>query len=85
MAKLLDPFRFLVICLAGRLSQRHLQAMDYLRVEIRGAGDERKGRCSRLDGPESAWTILAMCHRLIGGNPDSEWLRVLPLEELRLE
>jgi len=35
MAKLLDPFRFLVVCLAGRLSQRHLQAIDYLRKENR--------------------------------------------------
>jgi hypothetical protein len=35
MAKLLDPFRFLVVCLAGRLSQRHLQAIDYLHEEKR--------------------------------------------------
>src|SRR5208283_5081945 len=35
MAKLLDPLRFLVICLAGRLSQRHLQAIDYLCEENR--------------------------------------------------
>jgi hypothetical protein len=34
MAKLLDPFRFLVICLAGRSSQRHLQAIDYLQLAL---------------------------------------------------
>jgi putative transposase len=33
MAKLLDPFRFLMISLAGWMNQHHLQAIDYLREE----------------------------------------------------
>ena len=48
MAKLLDPFRFLVICLAGRLSQRHLQAIDYLREENRVLREQLGDRRLRL-------------------------------------
>jgi hypothetical protein len=33
MAKLMDPFRFLMISLAGWMNQHHLQAIDYLREE----------------------------------------------------
>ena len=35
MARLLDPFRFLLLSLAGWMSQRHLQAIDYLREQNR--------------------------------------------------
>jgi hypothetical protein len=48
MAKLLDPFRFLVIRLAGRLSQRHLQAIDYLRGENRVLREQLGDRRLRL-------------------------------------
>jgi hypothetical protein len=35
MAKLLDPFRFLLTSLAGWMNQHHLKAIDHLREENR--------------------------------------------------
>src|SRR5436305_13767339 len=35
MSRLLDPFQFLVIAIAGWMNQRQLQAIEYLREENR--------------------------------------------------
>jgi hypothetical protein len=35
MSRLLDPFRFVVIAVAGWMNQRQLKAIDYLREENR--------------------------------------------------
>jgi hypothetical protein len=35
MPRFLDPLRFVLISVAGWMSQRHLQAIDYLREENR--------------------------------------------------
>src|SRR5574340_428340 len=48
MAKLLDPFRFLVISLAGWMNQCHLQAIDYLREENRVLREQLGDRRLRL-------------------------------------
>jgi hypothetical protein len=62
MAKLLDPFRLLVICLAGRLSQRHLQAIDYLREENRVLREQVGDRRLRLvDTSISPLTAVQLC------------------------
>ena len=48
MAKLLDPFRFLMISLAGWMNQYHLQAIDYLREENRVLREQLGDRRLRL-------------------------------------
>ena len=48
MAKLLDPFRFLLTSLAGWMNQHHLQAIDYLREENRVLREQLGGRRLRL-------------------------------------
>ena len=35
MSRILDPFRFILIAVAGWMNQRQLQAIDYLREENR--------------------------------------------------
>ncbi len=35
MSKLLDPFRFLLVTVAGWMNQRQLQVIEYLREENR--------------------------------------------------
>src|SRR5215472_12588211 len=35
MPRALDPFRFVLVAVAGWMNQRHLQAIDYLREENR--------------------------------------------------
>jgi transposase InsO family protein len=48
MAKLLDPFRFLLVSLAGWMNQRHIQAIDYLREENRVLREQLGDRRLRL-------------------------------------
>ena len=48
MARLLDPFRFLLLSLAGWMNQRHLQAIDYLREENRVLREQLGDRRLRL-------------------------------------
>ena len=38
MSKLLDPFRFLLVAVAGWMNQRQLHVIDYLREENRLLG-----------------------------------------------
>ncbi len=48
MAKLLDPFRFLMISLAGWMNQHPLQAIDSLREENRVLREQLGDRRLRL-------------------------------------
>ena len=46
--KSLDPFRFLLIAVAGWMNQRQLQVIDYLREENRVLRDQQGGRRLRV-------------------------------------
>jgi putative transposase len=48
MSRALDPFRFLLIAVAGWMNQRQLQAMDYLREENRVLREQLGERRLRL-------------------------------------
>ena len=49
MAKVLDPFRFLLVSLAGWMNQRQLQIIDYLREENRVLREQLGGRRVRFN------------------------------------
>src|SRR6266566_8680124 len=48
MPRVLDPFRFLLIALAGWMNQHQLQMIDYLREENRVLREQLRGRRMRL-------------------------------------
>ncbi|HEY6272573.1 MAG TPA: hypothetical protein VIX19_11350 [Terriglobales bacterium] len=48
MSRVLDPFRFVLIAVAGWMNQRQLQAMDYLREENRVLREQLGERRLRL-------------------------------------
>ena len=49
MSKCLDPFRFLLISLAGWMNQRQLNAIEYLREENRVLREQLGGKRLRLN------------------------------------
>ena len=49
MPRVLDPFRFLLIAVAGWMNQRQLQMMDYLREENRVLREQLGDGQVRLD------------------------------------
>src|SRR5260370_19833018 len=49
MARVLDPFRFVVIAVAGWMNQRQLLVIEYLREENRVLREQLGGRCVRLN------------------------------------
>jgi len=49
MSGVLDPFRFVLIAVAGWMNQRQLQAIDYLREENRVLREQLGGRRLRLN------------------------------------
>src|SRR5437868_3465372 len=49
MARSLDPFRFVLIAVAGWMNQRQLQVIDYLREENRVLREQLGGRRLRLN------------------------------------
>ena len=49
MAKVLDPFRFLLISIAGWMNQRQRHMIDYLREENRVLREQLGGRRLRLN------------------------------------
>jgi putative transposase len=49
MPRVLDPFRFVLISVAGWMNQRHLQTIDYLREENRVLREHLGGRRLRLN------------------------------------
>ena len=48
MSRVLDPFRFVLIAVAGWMNQRQLQIIDYLRQENRVLREQLGGRQMRL-------------------------------------
>lgn len=48
MPRVLDPFRFVLISIAGWMNQCHLQTIDYLREENRVLREQLAGRRVRL-------------------------------------
>ena len=48
MPSVLDPFRFVLIAVAGWMNQRHLQTIDYLREENRVVREQLGRRRVRL-------------------------------------
>src|SRR6202171_518964 len=49
MSRTLDPFRFVLIAVAGWMNQRQQQAIDYLREENRGLREQLGQRRRRLN------------------------------------
>jgi putative transposase len=49
MSRVLDPFRFVLIAVAGWMNQRQLQIVDYLREENRVLREQLAGRRLRLN------------------------------------
>src|SRR6266849_7071240 len=49
MPRVLDPFRFVLIAVAGWMNQRELQIIDYLREENRVLREQLGGRRVRLN------------------------------------
>src|SRR5579872_214444 len=49
MLKAFDPFRFILVALAGWMNQRHIQMIDYLREENRVLREQLGGRRLRLN------------------------------------
>jgi hypothetical protein len=49
MSGVLDPFRFVLIAVAGWMNQRQLQVTDYLREENRVLREQLDGRRLRLN------------------------------------
>src|ERR1700719_3505772 len=49
MPRFLDPFRFVLIAVAGWMNQRQLQMIDYLREENRVLREQLGGRRMRLN------------------------------------
>jgi hypothetical protein len=49
MPRVLDPFRFLLLTLAGWMNQRQLLMIDYLREENRVLREQLSGRRLRLN------------------------------------
>jgi hypothetical protein len=49
MARLLDPFQFILITVAGWINQRQLHVIDYLREENRALREQLKERRLRLN------------------------------------
>src|ERR1700682_5567516 len=49
MPRVLDPFRFIVIAVAGWMNQRQLEIIDYLREENRVLREQLGGRRVRLN------------------------------------
>src|SRR5580704_7751588 len=49
MPRVLDPFRFMLIAVAGWMNQRQLQIIDYLREENRVLREQLTGRQVRLN------------------------------------
>src|SRR6266446_6139458 len=49
MSRVLDPFRFVLVAVAGWMNQRQLQVIDYLREENRVLREQLGGRRMRLN------------------------------------
>ena len=73
MFSALDPFRFILITIAGWMTQRQLHAIDYLREENRVLREQLGGRRLRLNDDQrrrlaakakGTKVSLDSCHRV---------------------
>ena len=65
MPRVLDPFRFVLIAIAGWMNQRQLQMIDYLREENRVLREQLGGRRLRLNDDSAVdWRLRpkGLCH-----------------------
>jgi hypothetical protein len=82
MSRLLDPFEFLVIAIAGWMNQRQLQAIEYLREENRILREQLGDRRVRFnDDQRRRLAVRAKClgRKLLAEvvspvTPDTLWL-----------
>ena len=63
MLKSLDPFRFVLIAVAGWMNQRQLQVIDYLREENRVLREQLGGRRLRLSDNQRRRLAAKLGHR----------------------
>jgi hypothetical protein len=68
MSRVLDPFRFVLIAVAGWMNQHQLQIIDYLRDENRVLREQLGGRRVRFNDDQRR-RLAAKAKRL--GRPDS--------------
>ncbi len=80
MARLLDPFRFLLTSLAGWMGQHHLQAIDYLREENRVLREQLGDR--RLKLTDEQRRRLAAKAKLLGRRVLAEVATIVAPETL---
>ena len=70
MPRVLDPFRFVLIAVAGWMNQRQLQIIDYLREENRVLREQLGGRRVRLNDDQRrrlAAKAKGLGRKLLGG------------------
>jgi hypothetical protein len=77
MSSILDPFRFLLIAVAGWMNQRQLHIIDYLREENRVLREQLGDRRLRLNDDQRR--RLAVKARRLGRKLWQRW----PLSSLR--
>jgi hypothetical protein len=66
MSKLLDPFRFLLVTVAGWMNQRQLQVIEYLREENRVLREQLGPKRLRFTGASHRPSrVLAFRGRII--------------------
>src|SRR5215469_11466743 len=72
MTKVLDPFRFVLITVAGWMNQRQLQMIDYLREENRILREQLAGRRLRLNDDQRGRLIRkSIVITLVRSSPES--------------
>ena len=80
MPRVLDPFRFLLITLAGWMNQRQLLVIDYLREENRVLREQLGGRRLRLNDDQRR--RLAARAKRLGRKVLAEVATIVSLETL---
>ena len=73
MAKALDPFRFVLIAVAGWMDQRQLQVIEYLREENRVLREQLADR--RIRFTDEQRRRLAAKAKGLGRKVPRKWLR----------
>jgi hypothetical protein len=79
MSKCLDPFRFLLISLAGWMNQRRLIAIEYLREENRVLWEHLGGKRLRLNDDQRRRLVKGMRAILYSGHTRFYWPTPTPL------
>ena len=80
MPKMLDPFRFMLLCLAGWMNEQQRYAIDYLREENRGLRTQIGGRRLVFSDPQRR--SLAAKAKLLGRKLLAELATIVTPETL---